>query len=76
MKIWVLIPFLFEVHNVPRGLIEYVKPFLQFSYVWILFDVQTPPRWNPVPFDVKDYPGFYAEDTERLQGFFLRMMVR
>ena len=68
-KIWGPIPFLFEIHNVPRGLID-VKPFLQFSYVWIPFlDVQTPPRWTPVPFDVKDYPGFYVDNMNGYKAF-------
>ena len=71
-RIWGPIPFLFEIHNVPRGLLS-VQPFLRFTYIWVPFvDVHIPPRWTP--YDVtnvltKTYPGFYADNMEGYRAF-------
>jgi len=71
-KIWGPIPFLFEVHTVPRGLVP-IQPFLRFTYIWIPFvDVHTPPRWTPCDLSVitaKRYPGFYADNLDGYRAF-------
>ena len=71
-KIWGPAPFLFEVHNIPRGLVS-IQPFLRFTYVWIPFiQIQNPPRWTPCDLSAiteKGYPGFYADHMEGYRAF-------
>jgi len=71
-RIWGPTPFLFEVNDVPRGLVA-VQPFLRFTYVWIPFvDVCVPPRWTPCNLDTivgKAYPGFYADNMNGYRAF-------
>jgi hypothetical protein len=69
-KIWGPIPFMFELHNVPRGLAN-VEPFLRFTYLWIPFvDVRVPPRWTPTTLEsIKDYPGFHVDSMKGYRAF-------
>jgi GNAT superfamily N-acetyltransferase len=69
-EIWGPTPFLFEVQDIPRGLVG-VEPLLRFSYVWIPFvDICVPPRWKRVDISiVKGYHGFHVDSTEGYQCF-------